>query len=197
MTLWDDVRTFHEACSIRLRATSGWVSDQEVDLAMSLVDEELRELADAVAAGDLVEAADALADSLYVLAGFALRLCVARTYINDLLTDPVGVPSWAAFKNIEHLQGLNKRLHDAVDARNLNATDALIHQAMYECQAIGLALRIPMASVWDAVQSSNMAKLVDGQVLRHPVSNKIMKPESWVPPNIAGVLALHGYETAS
>lgn len=35
------------------------------------------------------------------------------------------------------------------------------------------------------VNRSNLAKIVDGKVIRDPVSGKILKPEGWTPPNLA------------
>lgn len=43
-----------------------------VDLRLGLIGEELIELSDAVEAGDIVAAADAIADSIYVLIGAAI-----------------------------------------------------------------------------------------------------------------------------
>lgn len=34
------------------------------------------------------------------------------------------------------------------------------------------------------VNRSNLAKIVDGKVIRDPVSGKILKPEGWTPPNL-------------
>lgn len=44
----------------------------EVDLRMGLIREEMHELEDAIEANDIVAAADAIADSVYVLLGAAL-----------------------------------------------------------------------------------------------------------------------------
>ena len=41
----------------------------------------------------------------------------------------------------------------------------------------------------DEVTRSNLSKIVDGEVLRRD-DNKILKPEGWQPPNIAGALGL-------
>lgn len=58
--------------------------------------------------------------------------------------------------------------------------------------AIGAALEfgIPLERVWAEVQRSNMAKVdpVTGKVVRRE-DGKILKPEGWTAPDIAGVLA--------
>lgn len=41
----------------------------------------------------------------------------------------------------------------------------------------------------DEVTRSNLAKIVDGKVLRRS-DNKILKPKNWTPPDIAGALGL-------
>ncbi len=49
---------------------------------------------------------------------------------------------------------------------------------------------IPLDALYAEVHRSNMAKLVDGKVLRRD-DGKIIKPEGWTPPNIEGVLNNH------
>ena len=46
---------------------------------------------------------------------------------------------------------------------------------------------IPLDKVFEEVHRSNMAKLVDGKVLRRE-DGKVQKPEGWTPPDIEGVL---------
>jgi len=48
---------------------SGFPDDNIIDLRLDLIDEECRELKDAVEAKDIVEVADALTDLLYVVYG--------------------------------------------------------------------------------------------------------------------------------
>ncbi len=46
---------------------------------------------------------------------------------------------------------------------------------------------IPLDRVFDEVHRSNMAKLVDGKVIRRD-DGKILKPEGWTPPDIKSIL---------
>lgn len=46
---------------------------------------------------------------------------------------------------------------------------------------------IPLDRVFDEVHRSNMAKLVDGKVIRRE-DGKILKPEGWTPPDIKTIL---------
>ena len=46
---------------------------------------------------------------------------------------------------------------------------------------------IPLDVIFEEVHASNMAKLVDGKVLRRS-DGKIQKPEGWAPPDIEKIL---------
>lgn len=56
---------------------------------------------------------------------------------------------------------------------------------------VGTALEfgIPLDKVWSEVHRSNMDKFRDGKVLRRS-DGKILKPDDWVGPDIAGVLGV-------
>jgi predicted HAD superfamily Cof-like phosphohydrolase len=57
--------------------------------------------------------------------------------------------------------------------------------------ALGLALTlgIPMSPVWEEIRVSNMSKSVDGKVMRRD-DGKILKPDTYFPPNIKKALSL-------
>jgi len=199
--LFNDVRDFNRACDVRMRVTPGWVPDEDIELALRLVDEEANELLAAIQDRDMVETADAVADSLYVLAGFALRLGVARIFTPDLLPPPTpqsfGPPSWDAYgilpELLNQISVLHERLREAVLTRNLNATDTTLHSLMYSYSTVARGMGIPLREVWDEVQRSNMAKVVDGKVVRDPHTGKVLKPEGWTAPDIAAVLDDYGW----
>ena len=46
---------------------------------------------------------------------------------------------------------------------------------------------IPLEEVFDEIHRSNMAKLVDGKVIRR-ADGKVLKPEGWTPPDIQSIL---------
>lgn len=56
---------------------------------------------------------------------------------------------------------------------------------------LGLAnsLGIPMQSVWQEISASNMSKTVEGKVIKRE-DGKIMKPDTYFPPNIHRALGL-------
>ena len=53
------------------------------------------------------------------------------------------------------------------------------------CNTLG----IPMGPVWQEITSSNMSRTVDGHVIRRE-DGKILKPETYFPPNIHRALQL-------
>jgi predicted HAD superfamily Cof-like phosphohydrolase len=66
-------------------------------------------------------------------------------------------------------------------------TDALADIIYIAC-GTAVSYGIPLDRVFTEVHRSNMAKLVDGKVLRRS-DGKIQKPEGWTPPDIETILA--------
>lgn len=116
MSIWKDVREFQAAMELPMaeRPTLD-LGPEMLKLRRGFLLEELQELDDAIAAGDVLEFADALVDLIYFAVGFG----------------------WTYGINLE--------------------------------------------PIWDAVQKANMAKLVDGKVVRRE-DGKVLKPEGWVGP---------------
>ena len=114
---------FNQAFEIPKLDTPNLGPEELIELRIKLLEEEVKEYAEAARAGDLVEVLDALADIGYILAG---------TIIN---------------RGMQHIYD---------DAFN-------------------------------EVHRSNMAKLVDGKVLRRE-DGKVLKPEGWKPPQLAQFL---------
>ena len=63
------VEEFMKACDQKCHKKTFWPDDRTVELRLSLIDEELQELRDAINGSDIVEVADALTDLLYVIYG--------------------------------------------------------------------------------------------------------------------------------
>ena len=121
MTMFTDVRDFHQVFGQRIGEVPGFPDDDERKLRVKLLREEFREYLDGESFNDIVEVADALADIIYIACGTAV------------------------------------------------------------------SYGIPLDDVFAEVHRSNMAKLVDGKVLRRE-DGKIQKPEGWTPPDVKGVL---------
>jgi predicted HAD superfamily Cof-like phosphohydrolase len=75
-----------------------------------------------------------------------------------------------------------KSLPDIADA---------IADSIYVLVGTALEYGIPLDRVWAAVRAANMAKVdpVTGLV-RKRADGKILKPDGWQPPDIAGVLSI-------
>jgi len=95
--LLDDVLLFHIACDVPVLNRPAIPYTRRRDLRILLIDEEVnRELIPAMQANDLVEIADAMADSIYVIVGAALeygipldRVWTAVQRANMAKVDPV------------------------------------------------------------------------------------------------------------
>jgi len=68
----------------------------------------------------------------------------------------------------------------------VEVADALADIIYIAC-GTAVSYGIPLDKVFEEVHRSNMAKLVDGKVLRRE-DGKVQKPEGWTPPDIEGVL---------
>ena len=121
MTMFTDVRDFHQAFGQRIGDKPELPDENERKLRVKLLREEFREYLDGESFNDLVEVADALADIIYIACGTAV------------------------------------------------------------------SYGIPLDDVFAEVHRSNMAKLVDGKVIRRE-DGKIQKPEGWTAPDVRGVL---------
>ena len=60
---------------------------------------------------------------------------------------------------------------------------------IYIALGTAVAYGIPLDRVFAEVHKSNMAKLVDGKVIRR-ADGKVQKPIGWTPPDIKGVLGI-------
>lgn len=121
----NDVAIFMEACGQEVLRSPSYLSAnlKQADLYMELIREEFEELREAHNNSDIVEAADACGDLIWVILGLAN------------------------------------------------------------------SLGIPMHRVWYEVSASNMSKTVEGKVIKRE-DGKILKPDTYFPPNINRALGL-------
>jgi len=68
----------------------------------------------------------------------------------------------------------------------IQVADALADIIYIAC-GTAVSYGIPLDELFDEVHRSNMAKLVDGKVIRRE-DGKVKKPEGWTAPDVAGVL---------
>jgi len=76
---------------------------------------------------------------------------------------------------------------DAEYADDLVEIADALADIIYIACGTAVSYGIPLDDVFAEVHRSNMAKLVDGKVIRRE-DGKIQKPEGWTPPDIKGVL---------
>lgn len=50
------------------------------------------------------------------------------------------------------------------------------------------SLRIPQQAVWDEVNRSNRSKFVDGKLIKDSITGKVLKPDTYSPPDIKTIL---------
>jgi predicted HAD superfamily Cof-like phosphohydrolase len=86
----------------------------------------------------------------------------------------------------------------ALAARDLAEVADGIIDSIYVLIGMGLELGLPLQALWDEVHRSNMSKAIeqpDGsfKVVRR-ADKKVLKPEGWTPPDIAGVLRARGWK---
>jgi len=76
---------------------------------------------------------------------------------------------------------------DGESANNLVEVADALADIIYIACGTAVSYGIPLDDVFTEVHRSNMAKLVDGKVIRRE-DGKIQKPEGWTPPDIKSVL---------
>jgi predicted HAD superfamily Cof-like phosphohydrolase len=82
-----------------------------------------------------------------------------------------------------------KELDDAVVARDLVEVADALGDIIYIAVGTALEFGIPLDRVWAEIQRSNMAKVDPATgVVKKRADGKILKPEGWTPPDIAGAL---------
>ena len=87
---------------------------------------------------------------------------------------------------------LREEFTEYLDGESFNdlveVADALADIIYIAC-GTAVSYGIPLDDVFESVHASNMAKLVDGKVIRR-ADGKVQKPEGWQPPDIKRILNL-------
>lgn len=81
-----------------------------------------------------------------------------------------------------------QELLPAMEAGNLQEIADGIIDSIYVLVGAGLEYGLPLQALWDCVHEANMAKVGGAQ----RADGKILRPEGWTPPDIAGVLEHDG-----
>lgn len=167
------VADFHRACDVPVReeVNKPAIRDEEIRLRLRLCNEEPRELMQALVAGDLVEVADGIADTMVVTAGTCVQLGVYPQ------------AEHAAAAAISLVQGAHEVLTKAIAATNFDDLAQSAEIMHIVCMGVAAVFGVPYRSVFDVVHESNMAKVdpSTGKVVKDK-GGKVLKPTQWPQP---------------
>jgi predicted HAD superfamily Cof-like phosphohydrolase len=148
-------------------------------LRIKLHREETKELIEALRDGDRVAIAQELADVVYVAYGTAHSLGLEL----DVPLEPSYPARDAAARFTGETLGLILALLGQVREDAATSLAELVADAYFTAHGLG----IPLDAVLAEVHRANMTKFgPDGPILRF--DGKILKPDGWTPPDVAGVL---------
>ncbi|MBM4707881.1 hypothetical protein GS982_01605 [Rhodococcus hoagii] len=160
-------------------------------LRLSLLEEEFRELLDADEHDNMVEIADALLDIIVVAWGTILAYGSydVKLTIPPLRRDSVWVTGIGEITRImnDYRDGESDN-----DEWKISVNLYRLIRAAWRTLELYFDEKVALQCA-DEVTRSNLAKIVDGKVIKHPETGKVLKPEGWTAPNIAGALADYGW----
>ena len=158
---------------------------KERALTAYLLTEEVAELAEAISRADLIETLDALVDTAYVTAGSMVRHGLADG-IDGNWDVPVADLVSVQAATTAYLSALTER-RSPERAREAGLLLIL------SCAGAAAVLGCGFAPLWDEVHRSNMTKLVNGRPVKNPETGKVMKPDTYCPPDLASVVESEEY----
>jgi predicted HAD superfamily Cof-like phosphohydrolase len=164
------------------------------DLYLKLITEEvIHETLKGFDKNDIIEIADGIADSIWVIEGMAISLKLdlrdiwddvnymgqfydvpldKNVIVNTLIRDYVNVRESYRFSN-EHF----------LKSPLVNLINGLVQ--------LSKSYNIPLQEVWDEVARSNSSKISEnGKVIKNE-NGKIMKPDTFSPANVRAILEKH------
>lgn len=182
-------------------------ADKDAALRVNLIMEETRELFEAaIKTADkpyitdcLVGVADACADLLYVIYGAGLTFGIA---LNDKdekrpsfllgFSHMLVEPSSKCIGHLIHFgMEANRKFAEAVINKDLLAIEKSLSNLLDYTYAVSDASGIKIDFVFREVQRSNMSKLWPGnEVKRRESDGKILKPPTYSPADIKGILSM-------
>jgi len=106
-----DVAEFHKTFNLPILEEPTIPSKERCELRLSLIEEELRELREAIEDNDLVEVADAFCDIQYVLSGAILEFGLANKF-DELFSEVQRSNMSKACKSMEEAEATQKKYLD-------------------------------------------------------------------------------------
>ena len=162
-------------------------------LRMNLIVEELGETHKAMAAGDLIETADGLADTLYVIAGTAATYGAPFDLPEYVLECSPRMPTaeHASSLLLEMLPGLDLTARALASLGSEVSIEVALTSLGDALAGEAAALCLPLRALFDEVHRSNMSK--DAAPAVGVVGKRGGKGPNYSPPDIAGVLRQAGW----
>ena len=166
------------------RATTPTTRVPADKLRYSLIKEEFEELLEAIENFDLVEIADALGDIQYVTHG-AIDVFNLEEVVNELpehnnlpqYSNGIGIAD--AYAQETHLTNLK----DAILTNNVRWAARILKDILRDVVRSANYFGIDLEYVVSAIHKSNLTKLGEnGEVLRRPEDNKVIKGQNYMPP---------------
>lgn len=184
------VKEFHLTYGQPIRSVLD-INVPELSLRIGILDEEIGEYNDALIEKDHVELVDALADIIYVSAGFLLTIGSQETGPQQQANLPQesfqekNIP-WLELKEYgRKLTKLNAYVHQSSDA---SITQFFLTDIMSLCYEAAALMNVDLDQVLLEVQSSNMSKLGEDGTPVYRYDGKVLKGPNFFPPNIARIL---------
>lgn len=63
-----------------------------------------------------------------------------------------------------------------------------VNDLIWVAAGFGFSFGLPLKEGMDQVAETNLAKIIDGKVRRHPDTGKVLKPEGWQPPDYSALI---------
>lgn len=86
-------------------------------------------------------------------------------------------------------------LRDAIESGNPDVIKGCLEHLLKEVNDLiwvaagfGFSFGLPLKEGMDQVAETNLAKIIDGKVRRHPDTGKVLKPEGWQPPDYSALI---------
>ena len=194
---------FNTAFGVYEYSYSQHVPSNIVTLRNNLLEEEMKELFVAFKKLDildlqpeddaLAEVADALGDIIYIAAG-TMRVYYSITSETNVVLRNEGQFPPRADKAVEEVFTLVTELFGKKFGETSSFSPVSIYTCfnlrniIHQCLHIAFLLCIPIASVFAEIHRSNMAKIQPDGTIKRRKDGKILKPESWTPPELSPLL---------
>ena len=199
--IFNQVTNFHQTFGQLVNSQPTIPDEVTKGLRKRLLREEIEELIEADTANDIVELADALGDIAYIACGTAVsyglcpdnyRFSFCEHLNHDPRTTKKMVPSFP--KDDYRALLINNMLEaeefylESENTNNLVDIRASIFRILGQVDASAFVCGIPLVAVFNEIHASNMTKLTkEGKVLRRE-DGKVIKPDTYRPPNIQKIL---------